>query len=90
MKQKRRGGSRAPSEFEDSRVRSAIKNPGKRCIEMHCARSDTHSYSEKGCSWVELENGEIISRTEAIETTTRPDRVRKDGALDAMNTMFLH
>jgi hypothetical protein len=90
MKQRRERGTRKASEFDDSRVRPAIKNPGHRCIEMHCARSDTHSYSEKGCSWVELENGEIISRTEAIETTTRPDRVRKDGALDAMNSQFLH
>ena len=63
--------------FEDSRTRPAIKNPGQRCLELHCSGNDVeHAYSSRACDWVQLEDGSIMSRRDANETSTRPDRLK--------------
>lgn len=73
MKQHRKKGVRKATTFEDARVRPAIRNQ-ERCREMHCPLKGTHQYGAKGCDWVMLADRSVISRTEASETTTRPDR----------------
>lgn len=71
--------SRIGKPVEDKRTRHAIKRPGTRCIEMHCeARERDHAYGDPGCTWVQLTDRSVISRQEAIETTTRPDRIARE------------
>lgn len=58
--------------------RRAIKGSPRNCMEMHCtAAHRTHKYGSRGCSWVELEGGEIMSRREANATSSRPDLTLK-------------